>query len=157
MRARIAGGADFAAVAKESSEDPNNKDKGGDLGWFAQDAFGTEFGAQVAGLRDGQVSAPFKTSAGWHVVQRVASRQAAANTDDTRRAQMREVIGRRKLEDEYNRFLREMRGEAYVDIRSGAAAGQVTQPTPASTTPAEVPRAERKRQQDALLPDASQR
>lgn len=157
LRARIAGGADFATVAKESSEDPNNKDKGGDLGWFAQDAFGADFGAQVAALRDGQVSAPFKTAAGWHVVQRVASRQTAANTDDTRRAQMREVIGRRKLEDEYNRFLREMRGEAYVDIRSGAAAGQVTQPTPAATTPAEVPRAERKRQQNAILPDASQR
>ena len=145
LRARIAGGADFATVAKESSEDPNSKDKGGDMGWFAQDAFGPEFGSQVAGLNDGQVSAPFKTAAGWHIVQRVGSRQASANTDDTRRAQMRETIGRRKLEDEYNRYLREMRGEAYVDIRSGAAAGTTTGVPAQPATPAEVPRAERPR------------
>lgn len=134
LRARIAGGADFATVAKESSDDPNSKSKGGDLGWFAQDAFGPDFGAQVAGLKDGQISAPFKTEAGWHIVQRVGTRQASANTDETRRAQMRETIGRRKLEDEYNRFLRETRGEAYVSIRTGAGAEQaqpeVTQPAP---------------------------
>ncbi len=157
LRARIAGGADFATVAKESSEDQNTKDKGGDLGWFAQDAFGPDFGSQVAGLRDGQVSAVFKTSAGWHVVQRVATRQTSANTDDTRRAQVRETIGRRKLEDEYNRYLREMRGEAYVDIRSGAAAGQTQQPA-TTPVPVEETREQRKqRAQNAILPDASQR
>lgn len=160
LRARIAGGADFATVAKESSDDPNTKSKGGDLGWFAQDAFGPEFGSEVAGLRDGQVSAPFKTSAGWHVVQRVATRQASASGDDTRRAQMRETIGRRKLEDEYGRFLREMRGEAYVEIRSGAAAGTTTGVPAQPTTPAaaEETREQRKqRSQNAILPDASQR
>jgi peptidyl-prolyl cis-trans isomerase SurA len=136
VRARIAGGADFATEAKENSDDPNTKDKGGDLGWFAQDAFGDDFGAQVAALRDGQVSAPFKTSAGWHIVQRVATRQTSASTDETRRAQMRETIGRRKLEDEYNRFLREMRGEAYVDIRSGAAATQPAAPPAPPPPPA---------------------
>lgn len=157
LRARITGGADFATVAKESSEDPNSKDKGGDLGWFAQDAFGPEFGSQVAGLNDGQVSAPFKTSAGWHIVQRVGSRQTSANTDETRRAQMRETIGRRKLEDEYNRYLREMRGEAYVNIRSGAGAqteeaSQPTQPVDPST----LPRADRPRGQ-SLPGDATRR
>lgn len=146
LRARIAGGADFEATAKESSDDANTKDKGGDLGWFAQDAFGPEFGAQVAGINDGQISAPFRTSAGWHIVQRIETRQTSANTDDTRRAQVRETIGRRKLEDEYNRFLAEMRGNAYIDIRSGAAAGQVQTQTPAApATPAEVPRSERRK------------
>jgi len=42
--------------------------------------------------------------------------------DDTRRAQVREMIGQRKLEDEWERYLREMRGEAYVSIRTGANA-----------------------------------
>ena len=119
LRARIAGGADFQAVAKESSEDAISKPEGGDLGWFAQDDFGPEFGSQVAGLTDGQVSAPFRTQAGWHIVQRVGSRQATAN-DENRRAQVREAIGQRKLEDEWERFNREMRGEAFVDIRTGS-------------------------------------
>ena len=122
LRARIAGGADFQTVARENSDDTVSKAEGGDLGWFTQDQFGPEFGGQVSTLQDGQVSAPFKTQAGWHIVQRVAARQTSAN-DDNRRAQVREAIGQRKLEDEWDRYLREMRGEAYVDIRIGTAAG----------------------------------
>lgn len=119
LRARISGGADFEEVARENSEDTLSKDKGGDLGWFTQDQFGPEFGNQVAALQDGQVSAAFRTQAGWHIVQRVGTRQVDVS-DDNKRAQVRETIGQRKLEDEWNRFLREMRGEAFVDIRIGA-------------------------------------
>ena len=136
LAARLAGGADFAKVASEESQDPSSKDKGGDLGWFAQDAYGPEFASQISALQDNQVSAPFRTDAGWHIVQRLGSRQANA-TDQTRRAQIGETIGRRKLEDEWNRFLRELRGEAYVDLRTGAA--DATAPT--STAPAPVPAA----------------
>ena len=118
LKARIAGGADFAAVAAESSEDANSKGEGGDLGWFEADAFGPVFGKQISGLQDGQVSAPFRTEAGWHITQRVGSRQTDV-TNANQRAQVRETIGRRKLEDEYNRYLQELRGEAYVDFRTG--------------------------------------
>ena len=118
LRARIAGGADFQEVAREHSDDTVSKSEGGDLGWFTQDEFGPEFGGQVTVLEDGQVSAPFKTQAGWHIVQRVAARQASAG-DENRRAQVREAIGQRKLEDEWDRYVREMRGEAYVDLRTG--------------------------------------
>lgn len=135
VAARLAGGADFAALAKESSTDANTKDKGGDLGWFAQDLYGAEFGQQVAALTDNQVSAPFRTQEGWHIVQRMGSRQAAATADESRRAQVRESIGQRKLEDEWGRFLRELRGEAYVDIR-GADTAQTAPATPAAPAPA---------------------
>lgn len=121
LRARIAGGADFAQVAKESSEDPNSRNGGGDLGWFPVDAFGPDFGKQIESVDDGQISQPFRTDAGWHIVQRLETRQSDV-TNDNQRAQVRETIGRRKLEDEYNRFLQEMRGEAYVDIRTGEQA-----------------------------------
>lgn len=120
LRARIEGGADFAELAQEHSDDTVSRERGGDLGWFTIDQFGPDFGAQVAGLEDGAVSEPFKTQAGWHVVQRLGSRQTAAS-DDNRRAQVREAIGQRKLEDEWNRFLREIRGEAFVDVRNAAA------------------------------------
>ena len=125
LRARIAGGADFVATAKESSEDANRKGEGGDLGWFEGEAFGPAFGKQLAGLADGQVSAPFRTEAGWHIVQRVGTRQTDV-TDANKRAQIRETIGRRKLEDEYNRYLQEMRGEAYVNVRTGEKAAAAT-------------------------------
>lgn len=121
LRARLQGGADFTELATRNSEDTFTAQRGGDLGWFAQDDFGPEFGAQVTGLQDGGVSEPFKTQAGWHIVQRLATRQANT-TDENRREAVRETIGQRKLEDEWTRFLREMRGEAYVDIRVGQGA-----------------------------------
>ena len=121
LRARITGGADFAELAGKNSEDNVSKARGGDLGWFAQDDYGTDFGAQVSSLSDGQVSAPFKTQAGWHIMERIGTRQVNA-TDENRRSQIRESIGQRKLEDEWNRFLREMRGEAFIDIRVGTPA-----------------------------------
>ncbi|TWI14064.1 peptidylprolyl isomerase [Aerolutibacter ruishenii] len=121
LRARIAGGADFAQVARDNSEDPTSKAGGGDLGWFTQDQFGADFGQPVAALADGQLSQPVRTQAGWHLVERLETRQTNVG-DENRRAQMRETIGRRKLEDEWNRYLREMRGEAYVDVRIGKPA-----------------------------------
>ncbi|HSR65092.1 MAG TPA: peptidylprolyl isomerase [Xanthomonadaceae bacterium] len=120
LAARIAGGADFQQLARENSQDVNSAPSGGDLGWFTQDTYGPEFGAQVAALQDGQVSAPFRSQAGWHIVQRIGTRQADVGNEN-RRAQVRESIGQRKLEDEWTRYLREMRGEAYVDIRTGAS------------------------------------
>lgn len=129
IRAQLAGGADFATVAQADSQDPNSAVKGGDLGWFAGDAYGPEFGSQVTALQDGQVSAPFKSQAGWHIVQRIGTRQADVS-QDTRRAQVRETIGQRKLEEEWSRYQRDMRNEAYVDIRTGDAT------TAAPVTPA---------------------
>ena len=122
LRARIAGGADFQDVAREGSEDNNTRGQGGDLGWFPADAFGADFGSQVTALADGGVSQPFRSDAGWHIVQRVAQRQTDL-TNENRRAQVRETIGRRKLEEEFNRYLQELRGEAYVVFRSGDRAG----------------------------------
>ena len=134
LRARIAGGADFQDVARESSEDNNTRGQGGDLGWFPADAYGAEFGSQVTALADGGISQPFRTDAGWHVIQRVAQRQTDL-TSENRRAQVRETIGRRKLEEEFNRYLQEMRGEAYVVFRSGDRAAEAGE-APATTPPA---------------------
>jgi peptidyl-prolyl cis-trans isomerase SurA len=128
LAARLAGGADFAEIAKANSQDRSSAGKGGDLGWFAADDFGPEFAAQMGLLQDGQVSKPFRTEAGWHIVQRLETRQANTG-DQSRRAQVAETIGRRKLEEEWNRYLRELRGEAYVDIRLG---GMTPPATPAA-------------------------
>ena len=51
-------------------------------------------------------------------MQRLGSRETDV-TNANQRAQIRDTIGRRKLEDEYNRFLQELRGEAYVSFRTG--------------------------------------
>lgn len=137
IAARLKGGADFAQVAREESQDLNTQSKGGDLGWFVPEQYGTDFGVQVAALNDGQVSTTFRTDAGWHIVQRIATRQTDAG-EENRRARISDTIGRRKLEDEWNRYLQEMRGEAYfVDMRNGLPADQAT--PAAETKPASQP------------------
>ena len=101
-------------------------------------------------MQDNQVSAPFKTQAGWHIVQREGTRQANL-TDETRRASVRESIGQRKLEEEWNRYLREMRGEAYVDIRAGAGAAKPARARRGATG-ARQRRADMSRPRLALVP-----
>jgi len=93
---------------------------------------------QVSALSDGQVSAPFHSDAGWHIVQRIATRQNDAG-EENRRARISDTIGRRKLEDEWNRYLRELRGEAYfLDMRNGLPADEPAKPA-ADAKPAEKP------------------
>lgn len=133
LRARIAGGAKFEDVVKESSEDLGTQAKGGDLGWFARDEFGPEFGGAVAALADNEVSQPIHTSAGYHIVQRLGTRESDV-ADQSKRAQVQETIGRRKLEEEWNRFLREKRSEAYVDFRIGKGS-EANQPGTETTLP----------------------
>ncbi len=91
----------------------------------------------MTALADGAISPTFRTDAGWHVIQRVAVRQTDV-TDNNRRAQVRETIGRRKLEEDFNRYLQELRGEAYVVFRTGDRAGDGA-PAPASSEPATPP------------------
>lgn len=135
LRARIEGGADFAQLATEHSDDVASGAKGGNLGWFGQDQFGPEIGQLMASLKDGELGQPVRTSAGWHVFERIGTRQAAAG-DENLRSQIRETIGRRKLEEEWNRYLSELRGEAYVDVRSGAgAAPEATAPEAPASPP----------------------
>lgn len=125
LAARLAGGDDFGKLARENSDDQASRTRGGDLGWFSADAQSATLGMQVAALADGQTSAPFRTDEGWVIVQRQGSREIAAG-NESQRGQIRETIGRRKLEEEWDRYLHELRSEAYVDIRD--AQGRSTRP-----------------------------
>lgn len=133
LRARLAGGAKFEDVVKESSEDLGTQNKGGDLGWFMRDEFGPEFGGAVAALADNEISQPIHTTAGYHIVQRLGTRETDVS-NQSKRAQIQETIGRRKLEEEWNRFLREKRSEAYVDFRVGKGS-EGNQPGTETTLP----------------------
>ena len=116
LKARLDNGEAFDEVARSSSEDAMTRNQGGDLGWFAPYAFGQSIGDALLALSDGQISAPVLTDAGWHLVQRVAMREQDI-TDKVKRDQARETLGRRKSEEEYDRFLRQLREESYVESR----------------------------------------
>jgi peptidyl-prolyl cis-trans isomerase SurA len=114
IRHRIVDGSeDFAKLAKQHSEDAPTANSGGDLGWFPVDQYGTRVSEVVSTIKDNDVSQPFQTDAGWHILQRLGTRQQD-RTDDMQREQAREVLRNRKSEEEYENFLRQMRSESYV-------------------------------------------
>ncbi len=113
---RILTGADFGQLARASSDDTASAVEGGSLGWVNPGVMVPEFEEQMNRLQPGQISAPFESQFGWHIVQVMARRQH----DDTRqfeRMQARQLIGKRKSEDAVENWLREIRSEAYVDYR----------------------------------------
>jgi peptidyl-prolyl cis-trans isomerase SurA len=113
---RIVKGEDLGTLAKQVSDDPGSKATGGDLGWQPAGTFAPEFEKAIGGLQPGQVSAPFRSSFGWHVAK-VVERRTRDATDETRRARARAAIQNRKAMEEYDMWLRRLRAEAYVEIR----------------------------------------
>jgi peptidyl-prolyl cis-trans isomerase SurA len=106
---------DFAALAKEESKDPTTANAGGDMGWFQQNQWGTIIASKLTELKDNEVSQPFQSQAGWHILQRLGSRQSD-QTEEIARDQARQSIGNRKAEQAYDDFLRDLRSNAYVNI-----------------------------------------
>lgn len=128
-RARIAGGEDFAVVAKEMTDDTISRNQGGDMGWFQLNAWGTSVANQLNTLSDGQMSEPFQSEVGWHIIERLGTREQDV-TVEARRNKARETIAARKADEEYDRFLRQLRAEAYIDNRLAPQAALPTTPEP---------------------------
>jgi peptidyl-prolyl cis-trans isomerase SurA len=114
---------DFAALAKKDSDDTTTANLGGDMGWFMSNDWGSDIGNLVATMQPGQVSQPFKSQDGtWHLIQLLGSRQAD-KTADIQRDQARQAIAARKGTEAYQQFLRDLRSDAYIDIRMPGAPG----------------------------------
>jgi peptidyl-prolyl cis-trans isomerase SurA len=75
LRAQLIAGADFATLAKKNSDDSSTSEKGGDMGWFPASAWGTAVETQIQQLKDGDVSQPFQSDVGWHLMKRLGTRR----------------------------------------------------------------------------------
>lgn len=115
LRERILAGADFAEVARQSSEDASAA-KGGDLGWVAPGDTVPEFERVMNSLRDREVSPPVQTPFGWHLVQ-VLERRSDELSADRKKAMARQLIRARKADEAYQDWLRQQRDRAYVENR----------------------------------------
>ncbi|MBK7012308.1 MAG: peptidylprolyl isomerase [Xanthomonadales bacterium] len=122
LRARILAGEDFAKLAKEFSNDTGTANLGGDMGWFVKGAYGSKIAETLTETKVGEISEPFLSDAGWHILEPLATR-TEDKTAEAERDKARQTLGSRKAEEEYGNFLRQIRAEAYIEIRLPGAAG----------------------------------
>jgi peptidyl-prolyl cis-trans isomerase SurA len=116
LRLRILGGDDFGTLARAHSDDTGTALKGGDLGWVAQGDTVPEFEEVMDALAPSEVSEPFASPFGWHIVQ-VLERREQGTTDELMRMKAEDALRRRKGEEATEIWLRQLRDEAYVDLR----------------------------------------
>ncbi|MBV7314434.1 peptidylprolyl isomerase SurA [Shewanella sp. NIFS-20-20] len=109
------GKADFASLARQYSEDPGSATKGGELGWADPRMYVPAFAQTLAELTPGELSEPFRSSHGWHIVQLEDDRTTDA-TDKMNINQAQQLIYRRKFNEELQQWLDEMRADAYIEI-----------------------------------------
>jgi peptidyl-prolyl cis-trans isomerase SurA len=109
-------GEDFAGLATTTSEDPGSASEGGDLGWSNPGDFVPEFEREMSGLKDNEISQPFRTQHGWHIVQ-VLGRRQFDNTDELKRRRAAEAIRASRADEETELWMRQLRDEAYVEYK----------------------------------------
>ena len=114
---RINAGGDFASIARASSDDKAAASEGGSLGWVSPGMMVPAFEEEMNKLKPGEISKPFLTQFGWHIVQ-VLSRRKHDNTQQFQRSQAIKLIRKRKTEEATQDWLRRLRAEAYIDYRS---------------------------------------
>ncbi len=114
--AKIRAGEDFAEQAKLLSDDPGSANLGGDLGWAGPGTFVAEFGAVIDQAQIGEVSEPFRSQFGWHIVE-VLDRRVYDNTEDLKKRNCDLRIRNSKMEEETQLWMQRLRDEAFVDSR----------------------------------------
>jgi peptidyl-prolyl cis-trans isomerase SurA len=112
----LLGKEDFAVLAKTSSQDPGSAINGGDLGWSTTDAYVPEFAAVAQKLEDNEISEPFKSSYGWHIVQ-LLGRRDFDNTDTAQREHAYQALRDSRVEEATEVWLQQLRDEAYVELK----------------------------------------
>lgn len=119
LRAQILAGAKFEDVAKANSEDPGSKPDGGLLPWSETGAYAPEFARVLDTLPIGEVSQPFATGFGWHIVE-VLGRRDQDVTDIARRNRAGQQLRQRKIEEQGQLWLQRLRDEAFLELRVGS-------------------------------------
>ena len=114
IRTQIIDEGDFGAVASAVSEDPGSAQDGGDMGWAPKGFFVPEFEEIAYSLEMNQISAPFRSRYGWHIIQYMGQRSHDI-TEEVQRRKAVSAIRNLKLSDETEIWARELRDEAYVE------------------------------------------
>tara|TARA_B110000879_G_C11119729_1_gene491214 strand:- start:282 stop:1595 length:1314 start_codon:yes stop_codon:yes gene_type:complete len=115
LRQRILNGEDFAVLAKSNSVDYISASAGGDIGWMAQGGTVEAYQAVTDTLLPGEISKPFKSLFGWHIVE-VTGHRTLNETAEVKLNKVREQLLRQKQGEAFQIWQQRLRAEAYVII-----------------------------------------
>jgi len=108
---KIAHGADFAGLARQHSKDPGSKDQGGELGFFARGQMVPQFEEAAFKLKRGEVSEPFETHLGWHLVRVDERRQRPAPAFET----VKDRVVAAMIHQKAQQIVTDLRGKAQIE------------------------------------------
>ena len=115
-RQEILEGADFAVIATDISQDPGSAVKGGELGWLSNGETVPAFEQSMDALQVGEISQPVVSQFGVHLIQ-LQERRKIDVSEQKRRQAVRQEIGKRKVAEKYDQFLKQLKSRAYIDYR----------------------------------------
>ena len=116
LRGRVISGEDFASLSKEFSEDLGSALKGGELGWSIPGMFVKEFEQTMNDIAIDEVSEPFQSQFGWHILQ-VTDRRMQDFSNDILRNSAENLLRQRKFSEELQVWLQKIRDEAFIEIK----------------------------------------
>jgi peptidyl-prolyl cis-trans isomerase SurA len=116
IRQQIINGAAFGELARKHSEDVGSMLSGGDLGWSLPGKFVPEFERTIDATPVGEVSLPFRSQFGWHILQ-VEDRRQQDMSETVRENQALQLLRNQRFEEERINWLQEIRDKAYVEIK----------------------------------------
>lgn len=113
FRQRIMAGEDFARLARLYSVDYTSGSEGGDIGWMDPGATVKEYEAVTDRLQEGELSEPFRSQFGWHLVE-VTGRRTVDETAENKRRKIYSQLLQQKQREVFDLWKRRLRDEAYV-------------------------------------------
>ena len=116
LHGQLAEGADFCELAAEHSEDPGSALNCGDLGWTTGEQFVPAFVEAMNATATGELSAPFQSDYGWHVLE-AQDRRTQDMGEEARRNMALQILHQRRFDEELQKWLKEIRDEAFVEVR----------------------------------------
>jgi parvulin-like peptidyl-prolyl isomerase len=113
---KIKAGMDFSAAAKDFSDDPETKDKGGDIGLFPiKGRIAHDFSRAAFAMKEGDVSAPVKTKQGWHLIK--VRRRGQPNLKDYPFEAVQDLVATEYWEDQCRKFIDDFMAKAKIEYR----------------------------------------
>jgi parvulin-like peptidyl-prolyl isomerase len=113
---KLKAGGDFAALAREFSDDPGSKDKGGELGFFSKGQMVPEFDKAAFSLKPGQLSGIVKTQYGYHIIQVEETRQQLPKDFEKNKKKLRDDFARSQADSKKAQYYQDLRKRSRIVI-----------------------------------------